>query len=63
MTSGPGSFATGERGALLVIATGLIALSTPTATQVVWLIAVVVGVALGRVGRSAGEAAPGTATG
>jgi hypothetical protein len=52
----------GERGATIVIATGILALSTPTAVQVLWLIAVVLAIAFTRVGRNGpADATPGTA--
>lgn len=62
MTSGPSSFTSGERGAMLVIATGILALSTPTAVQVLWLIAVSLAVAFSRVSRPGStDPAPGPA--
>jgi hypothetical protein len=62
VTSAAGSFTSGERGAMLVIATGILALSTPTAVQVLWLIAVALAVAFTRVNRPGpADPAPGTA--
>jgi hypothetical protein len=52
----------GERGAMLVIATGILALSTPTAVQVLWLIGVVLAITFTRVGRNgSADPTPGAA--
>jgi hypothetical protein len=47
---------------MLVIATGILALSTPTAVQVLWLIGVALAVAFSRVSRpGSADPAPGPA--
>jgi hypothetical protein len=62
VTAAASSFTSGERGAMLVIATGILALSAPTAVQVLWLIAVALSVVFSRVSRTGpADPAPGAA--